>query len=76
MFATVTFTATAQPEVVVDTDALVLVGDRTYVFVEGSPWSFRRRMVQTGQTQGKTAVVSGGLKEGERVIMENAVLLQ
>jgi cobalt-zinc-cadmium efflux system membrane fusion protein len=76
MFATVTFTATALPEVVVDTDALVLIGDKTYVFVETGPWMFQRRVVETGQTQGKIAVVTKGLSQGERVVMQNAVLLQ
>jgi cobalt-zinc-cadmium efflux system membrane fusion protein len=76
MFATVTFTATAQPEIVVDTTALVLIGDKTYVFVEVGPWTFMRRPVQTGQTQGNVAVVTKGLQEGERVVMQNAVLLQ
>jgi cobalt-zinc-cadmium efflux system membrane fusion protein len=76
MFATVTFTATAQPEIVVESTALVLIGDKTYVFVEVEPWAFVRRVVQTGQTQGKLAVVTKGLAEGERVVMQNAVLLQ
>jgi cobalt-zinc-cadmium efflux system membrane fusion protein len=76
MFATVTFIATAQPEIVVETEALVLIGDKTYVFLEASPWTFLRRAVQTGQTQGKLAVITKGLDQGERVVMQNAVLLQ
>lgn len=76
MFATATFTATAQPEVVVDTESLVLIGDKTFVFVETAPWTFLRRSVTTGQTQGKLAVITKGLEQGERVVMQNAVLLQ
>ncbi len=76
MFATVTFTASAQPEVVVDTESLVLIGDKTYVFVETAPWTFERRAIQTGQTDGKIAVVTKGLEAGTPIVMQNAVLLQ
>jgi len=76
MFATATFTASAQPEVVVDTEALVLIGDKTYVFVEVAPWTLVRRPVETGQTEGKVAVVTRGLEAGQRIVMKNAVLLQ
>jgi cobalt-zinc-cadmium efflux system membrane fusion protein len=76
MFSTVTFVARAQPEIVVDTEALVLIGDKTYVFVETAPWTFVRHAIQTGQTQGKVAVVTSGLEEGVRIVMQNAVLLQ
>ena len=76
MFATATFTATARPEIVVDADALVLIGDKTFVFAESAPWTFVRKSVQTGQTEGKLAVVTSGLEQGERIVMKNAVLLQ
>jgi cobalt-zinc-cadmium efflux system membrane fusion protein len=76
MFATVTFIAKPQPEIVVDTASLVLIGDKTYVFVETAPWTFVRRAIQTGQTQGRVAVVTSGLDEGVRIVMQNAVLLQ
>ena len=76
MFATATFTANALPEVVVDTEALVLLGDKTYVFVETAPWTFVRRAIETGQSEGKLAVVTKGLEAGQRVVMQNAILLQ
>jgi len=76
MFATVTFTSRALPEVVVENTALVLMGDKTFVFVEKSPWVFQRRAVVTGQTQGAFSVITGNLEAGTPVVMENAVLLQ
>jgi len=76
MFSTVTFTSRALPEVVVETTALVLMGDKSFVFVEKAPWVFQRRAVLTGQTQGAFSVITGNLEAGTPVVMENAVLLQ
>jgi len=76
MFATVTFTSRALPEVVVETKGLVLLGDKSYVFVQKSPWVFERRPVKTGQSQGPYTIVTGGIEAGTDVVMENAVLLQ
>ena len=76
MFATVTFTSRALPEVVVETKGLVLLGDKSYVFVEKSPWAFERRPVKTGQSQGPYTIITGGVEAGTTVVMENAVLLQ
>lgn len=76
MFATVTLTERAEPELVVPTTAMVLMGDASYVFVEKNPWEFERRRVQPGaQLEGRT-VVATGLRGGERIVVENAVLLQ
>jgi cobalt-zinc-cadmium efflux system membrane fusion protein len=76
MFATVTFTSRALPEVVVETKALVLLGDKSYVFVEKSPWIFERHPVKTGQSQGPYTIITAGIEAGTNVVMENAVLLQ
>lgn len=76
MFATVTFTSRALPEVVVETKGLVLLGDKSYVFVQKSPWVFERRAVKTGQSQGPHTIITAGIEAGTDVVMENAVLLQ
>jgi cobalt-zinc-cadmium efflux system membrane fusion protein len=76
MFANVTFTETAAPELVVPTTAIVLIGDASYVFVETAPWTFERRRITPGaQIEGASEIASG-IREGERVVVENAVLLQ
>lgn len=76
MFATLTFTETAAPEVVVPTTAIVLFGDASYVFVESAPWVFARRRVTTGAQLGDRTAIADGLRVGERVVTRNAVLLQ
>ncbi len=76
MFASVTFTETAAPEVVVPTTGIVLLGDASYVFVETSPWVFQRRRVTPGAPLGDRTAITDGLRAGERVVTRNAVLLQ
>jgi len=76
MFATVTFTGPPVNEVMVPTRALVLIGDESFVFVETAPWQFKRRVVQPGEQQGDSTVIGSGLRQGERVVVEDAVFLQ
>jgi len=76
MFATVTFASTAEPEVVVPSAALVLIGDKNYVFVESVPWTFERRAVEPSEAQSGVTVIKSGLKAGEKVVVKDAVLLQ
>ena len=76
MFATVTFTGAPVSEVVVPTAALVLTGDKTYVFVETLAWQFLRRPVEPGDRDGDLTIIKSGLTAGQRVVIENAVLLQ
>jgi cobalt-zinc-cadmium efflux system membrane fusion protein len=76
MFATVTFTSSPVNEVVVPTKALVLIGDKSFVFAETAPWQFVRRVVEPGEQQGNMTVITSGLKDGERVVVQDAVLLQ
>jgi cobalt-zinc-cadmium efflux system membrane fusion protein len=77
MFALVTFTESAAPEIVVPSAGLVLLGDASYAFVEDSPWSFHRQRVTPGaQADSDHTVVTDGLAAGERIVVSNAVLLQ
>lgn len=75
MFASVTFRSAAALELVVPTAAVVLAGDRSTVYVETSPWSFERRVVEVGQQTADRIQVLKGLAKGERVVTTNAVLL-
>jgi cobalt-zinc-cadmium efflux system membrane fusion protein len=76
MFASVTFTETAASEVVVPATALVLLGDANFAFVETEPGVLQRRRIGLGAQVGNLVVVNDGLRAGERVVVENAVLLQ
>jgi len=75
MFATVSFLGAATPAIVLPTTALQ-VGETTYVWVERSPWTFVRRPVQLASENSESAVVTDGLKPGERVVVQNGALLQ
>ncbi|HUJ56865.1 MAG TPA: efflux RND transporter periplasmic adaptor subunit [Kofleriaceae bacterium] len=76
MFALVTFHGHAVQAIVVPATALVVLGDKTVVYKEVAPWTYEERAVTLGITQGKDVVVTSGLAEGERVVAEDAVLLQ
>jgi cobalt-zinc-cadmium efflux system membrane fusion protein len=76
MFATVTFTETAAAEVLVPTSALVLVGDKSYVFVETGPFAFERRIVEAGEQIDHATIITSGLSAGERIVTRDALLLQ
>lgn len=76
MFGTVRFTENAAPELVVPTTAIVLLGDASFVFVETAPWVFQRRRVTPGAQLDRLTAIVDGLKAGERLVVENAVLLQ
>jgi cobalt-zinc-cadmium efflux system membrane fusion protein len=60
---------------VVPTAALVTQGAGTVVFVEAEPGRFVRRPVTVGQDDGVTAVITNGLRVGERVVTRGSLLL-
>ena len=76
MFARVTFEETARAEMVVPQTAIVLRGDSNVVFVEGPEWTFEPREVTLGPPTGDELVVTAGLSPGDRIVVQNAVLLQ
>jgi cobalt-zinc-cadmium efflux system membrane fusion protein len=76
MFATVTFASTAAAEVVVPSAALVLMGDKNYVFIETAPWTFARRAVETAEAQGGLTIIKIGVQTGDKIVVKDAVLLQ
>lgn len=76
MFGNVRFTENAAVELVIPLAAVVLLGDANFVFVEISPWLFERRRVNLGIQIEGLLLVSEGLRPGERIVSENAVLLQ
>jgi cobalt-zinc-cadmium efflux system membrane fusion protein len=45
------------------------------VFVETSPWTFERRVVEVGEQAGDKIALVKGVDEGARVVVANAVLL-
>ncbi|HTR53643.1 MAG TPA: efflux RND transporter periplasmic adaptor subunit [Kofleriaceae bacterium] len=76
MFATVTFHEHPVQAIVVPQTALVVRGDKTIVFKEVAPWTYVQKEVMTGVSQGNDIVIVKGLADDERVVTQNAVLLQ
>jgi len=61
--------------VAVPNTALVSIGLHTYVFVEESPGTLKRREVQLSLAGTERSYVAAGLHPGERVVTRGAVLL-
>jgi len=75
MFANATFLAPKQNLPVIPTNALLLRNETDQVFVEVRPWVFEARPVEVGFQEGDQAIVTSGLKAGERVVVKDGVLL-
>src|SRR5262249_11390823 len=56
--------------------AVYLHGDRHFVFVEQLPGCFTRREVTLGAEDADRVVVTAGVRAGERVVSDGAILLQ
>jgi len=75
MFANVTFAVPQGRRIFVPNSALLMNNDRVTVFVEVAPWTFVRRSVDIGYSEGDKTLVREGLNVGERVIAKGGVLL-
>jgi len=60
---------------VVPRNAVLMVGDRSVVYVETKPGRFELRKVLLGPCSGNRAVILDGLEEGERVAVSGNFLL-
>jgi cobalt-zinc-cadmium efflux system membrane fusion protein len=75
MFANATFMSKPHPGLLVPTAAVVQSGLHTRVFVEASPWHFEPRVIRLGPRVGDNIEIVAGLKPGERVVVQDGVLL-
>lgn len=75
MFARVTLRGKEAPEILVPPAALQVRGDKSYLFVEKTPWSFERRPVEVGETLPDGVCIVHGLSAGERVVIDNSIVL-
>ena len=66
----------AAPKLQVAAKSVYLRGNEHCVFVEEQPGAFRRRAVKVGETSGGGVEVLEGLKSGELVVSEGALLLE
>ncbi|HTW38608.1 MAG TPA: efflux RND transporter periplasmic adaptor subunit [Steroidobacteraceae bacterium] len=75
MFATVTLFGPRAAQVILPASALLMNNDRTTVFIATAPWTFERRAVQLGLTEGSSVAIDSGVKPGERVVVRGGILL-
>jgi len=75
MFANAAFLSPEQAMPVVPTGALVLKNESDQVFVEVEPWTFEERPIEIAFQDDNQAVIKSGLKVGDRVVVNGAVLL-
>ncbi len=76
MYAEVRFELSAYPgSMEIPASALVSDGERQYVYIEESPGNFRKRAVNAGPVHDGRVPVFEGVKSGERVVEEGAILL-
>ncbi|MET0266639.1 MAG: efflux RND transporter periplasmic adaptor subunit [Duganella sp.] len=75
MFARVTFAGRSSTAVVVPASALQQGSLSTYVYVETAPSTYAMREVVVGATLGDKVEIVSGLREGERIVVKEGVLL-
>ena len=75
MYASVNLTVAQTAGLRVPASALLMNNDSTTVFIEVAPWTFVRRVVDTGTEDGDMVRVLTGLRADERVLVRGGVLL-
>jgi Cu(I)/Ag(I) efflux system membrane fusion protein len=75
MFADVEFETKVPPGLAVPADAVLDSGLRKIVYVESSDGVFEPRPVEVSGIFGDQAIVAGGVREGERVVVSGNFLL-
>jgi cobalt-zinc-cadmium efflux system membrane fusion protein len=76
MYARVSFLSdSGRSAIAVPNAGLVTEGVNTYAFVEASPGVFQKRQVGLALRGRETSHVDSGLKAGERIVVEGALLL-
>lgn len=66
----------AREALAVPSEAVVTVEGSTSVFVPGAEGSFELRAVEVGETHGELVEVTGGLAEGDEVVVEGVFALK
>lgn len=76
MFVTAELASAPAVGVVVPVKAVFLQGSRHFVFVEEERGRYAREEVQLGTESGGTLVVTNGLRDGQRVVVDGNLFLQ
>jgi Cu(I)/Ag(I) efflux system membrane fusion protein len=75
MFATVSFGGSAQPALLVPSEALIRTGKRTLVMLALDKGRYRPAEVQTGRESGDNTEILAGLSEGEKIVASGQFLI-
>jgi len=76
MFATIRLLRPPREVILVPAEAVLREGPQAFVFVVKQAQGFERRSVQLGQAHGGQVEVNSGLKPGEVIVTEGALLLR
>lgn len=75
MYATVTFSAPPEKDILIPAKAILQKEDKTFVYVQVGPGRFQKRIIETEETIGDQIRISEGLKDGEIIVGEGAFYL-
>jgi Cu(I)/Ag(I) efflux system membrane fusion protein len=75
MFATVSFGGSAQPALLVPSEALIRTGKRTLVMLALDKGRYRPAEVQIGRESGDDTEILAGLSEGEKIVASGQFLI-
>jgi len=75
MFTTVKIALPQPLQILIPLSAILMSDDNTSVFVETTPWTFVRRLVELGTEDNNNVRVLSGLKAGERFVVAGGVLM-
>lgn len=75
MFATVSFGGSAQPALLVPSEALIRTGKRTLVMLALDKGRYRPAEVQTGRESGGNTEILAGVAEGEKIVASGQFLI-
>ena len=76
MFVTADVDADKEKELLVPARAVYFQNDKNYLFTDEGNGQFLRRQVQTGDVRQNQVEILAGLDEGDKVVIEGALMLQ
>jgi cobalt-zinc-cadmium efflux system membrane fusion protein len=76
MFATISLVRAVAPVIVIPASAVIREGSGTFVYVQRNANQFEKRAVTLGSSEGEQAEVEKGLKVGDVIVSEGALLLR
>lgn len=76
MFATIRLVRSVSPAVLIPASGVIREGTGSYVYVQRNANEYEKREVTLGPTEGEQIEVQSGVKAGEAVVSEGALLLR